>query len=112
MIYAFEAIGTQWSIQSSDNISEHAEQALKKAIADRIEVFDKTYSRFRDDSLVSKASQSAGSLTLPEDAKQLFGLYRTLYQITEGAFTPLIGDVLTDAGYDAKYSLKPGKMRK
>jgi thiamine biosynthesis lipoprotein len=112
MNYAFEAIGTQWSIATEDELSAQKEQALKKEIADRIELFDKTYSRFRQDSLISKAAQNSGNLTFPADAKQLFALYKSLYQITEGSFTPLVGDVLSDAGYDAKYSLTPRKLRK
>jgi thiamine biosynthesis lipoprotein len=112
MTYSFEAIGTQWSITIKDELTEHTGQMLKKEIADRIEIFDQTYSRFREDSLVRKAAKSSGNLTFPKDAKQLFALYKSLYHITDGSFTPLIGDVLSDAGYDAVYSLQPGKLRK
>jgi thiamine biosynthesis lipoprotein len=112
MTYSFEAIGTQWSIEINDELTAHDEQILKKEIADRIEAFDKAYSRFRQDSLISKAATSGGTFTFPQDAKPLFTLYKSLYQITKGAFTPLIGNVLSDAGYDAKYTLKPGKLRK
>jgi thiamine biosynthesis lipoprotein len=40
----------------------------------------------------------------------MFAMYRKLYDLTNGAFTPLIGQVLVDAGYDASYSLKPGML--
>ena len=36
-------------------------------------------------------------------------LYHDLYKITNGLFTPLVGNLLSDAGYDAHYSLKQKK---
>jgi thiamine biosynthesis lipoprotein len=105
--FAFEAIGTQWSIDILDSLSETKGQTLLNEINKRIEVFDKTYSRFRKDSLITEMSQKAGRYDMPPDAKPLLTLYKQLYQITRGAVTPLIGNVLSDAGYDAAYSLKP-----
>ena len=35
-------------------------------------------------------------------------LYRTLYRLSDGAMTPLIGGSLEHLGYDAGYSLRPG----
>jgi thiamine biosynthesis lipoprotein len=37
-------------------------------------------------------------------------MYRQLYEVSDGLVTPLIGQVLSDAGYDADYSLKPGTI--
>lgn len=112
MNYSFEAIGTQWSIDVQQEVSSRMWETLKRLIADRIELFDKTYSRFRPDSLVTQMSRTSGSYTLPEDAKSFLAFYHQLYKITEGAVTPLIGNVLSDAGYDADYSLKSQKLRK
>lgn len=103
--WSFEAIGTGWWIglyQTVDDI-----EGLQQAIAERIEAFDKTYSRFRKDSLVTAMSQKAGDYQLPEDSGALFKLYRQLYDASGGRVTPLIGRALSDAGYDADYSLKP-----
>jgi len=36
----------------------------------------------------------------------MLNLYRELYDLTDGFFTPLVGNLLSDAGYDAKYSLE------
>lgn len=110
--YNFEAIGTGWSIDVFDPLSKENEKSLFNKIVQRIESFDKTYSRFRKDSVVTKMSQQAGEYDLPHDATPMLQLYKQLYQITDGAVTPLIGSVLTDVGYDAEYSLKPGKMNK
>lgn len=106
----FEAIGTHWSIELI-NCSELPD-GLASAIRKRIDVFDKDYSRFREDSLVSEMSRSAGNYLLPEDAEPMFNLYRDLFLQTNGAVTPLIGQTLVDAGYDASYSLKPKTLKK
>lgn len=105
--YSFEAIGTHWIIEifatnTSDNL-----KAVQKAVAKVIEDFDVVYSRFRKDSLITKISQAAGTYHFPKNADKLFALYRVLYDLTNGKFTPLIGNTLVDTGYDAQYSLVP-----
>lgn len=100
---SFEAIGTHWHIQ----VEGVEDDVLFERIRDRIEEFDKAYSRFRSDSLVHEMSVRAGTYTLPEDAKPLFDLYADMYIRTRGAVTPLIGDTLESLGYDAQYSLTP-----
>lgn len=109
-MHTFEAIGTTWHIDISDLYNEALQQEALRAVFARIAEFDKNYSRFRSDSLVSEMSQKAGTYTLPSDAKPMFDLYRDLYELTHGAFTPLIGQTLVDAGYDPLYSFKPGVL--
>lgn len=98
--HSFEAIGTHWSIETPDELPH----VLKQKIAHRIEQFDKTYSRFRSDSLVEKLREP-GVYVFPEDAPKLIGFYRELYAATSGAVTPLVGEILEAAGYDREYSL-------
>lgn len=106
--FEFEAIGTHWSIELIDR--QVLPDGLTKAVRHRIDIFDKDYSRFRDDSLVAEMARTPGNYLLPEDAEPMFDLYRQLYEITGGAVTPLIGQTLVEAGYDAQYSLKPSKL--
>ena len=108
--YDFEAIGTSWSIEIFQPITPAALKKLQAAIDLRIDDFDRTYSRFRPDSLVAEISRSAGKYTFPPDAQKLFEIYESLYALTAGAITPLIGQTLSDAGYDADYSLQTTKM--
>jgi len=98
--YTFEAFGTPWSIETNYELSE----SLKKTIQERIEQFDITYSRFRKDSLVTKIAKKEGMFTLPDDSLELFSFYRQLYDVTGGKVTPLIGDTISNTGYDADYS--------
>ena len=104
--FNFEGIGTKWQIDIYNNLPKTEEQKILSFIKERINVFDKTYSRFRNDSLVTKMSKEGGIFTLPEDAEPMLTLYYNLYKITNGFFTPLVGNLLSDAGYDAQYSLK------
>ncbi len=97
--FRFEAIGTAWSIDIYEPIVDTDAAALLTVVTDRIEAFDKHYSRFRPDSLISEMAQRPGTYKLPADAKPLLDLYAHMYGLTEGAMTPLIGQLLTDAGY-------------
>jgi FAD:protein FMN transferase len=101
--YAFEAIGAPWRITTSVAIAA----SVREKIAARIEEFDSVYSRFRADSLVTRIAGGAGTWRFPADAAPLFSLYRTLYNATEGAMSPLVGARLENLGYDADYTLRP-----
>jgi thiamine biosynthesis lipoprotein len=105
--WCFEAIGTRWQIdiyQSIDN-----EKKLLSEVQERIVLFDETYSPFKKGSLVTEMSQKKGTYLLPSDGLPLLQLYEKAYRLTDGAVTPLIGQVLVDAGYDAVYSLMQHK---
>lgn len=101
--WRFEALGTWWEIATRQVISKD----LKKTMMEMIERFDATYSRFRSDSLVAEIAQKAGTYMFPAEDESLFVLYETLHTLTKGRVTPLVGDALSSAGYDAQYSLKP-----
>ena len=106
----FEAIGTHWNIHIHDKISDEQTSDIFKLVQDHIAIFDQHYSRFRDDSLVAEMSRRTGEYTLPNDAKLLFDLYQKMYHLTNGSVTPLIGNLLSDAGYDAAYSLETKQL--
>ncbi len=97
----FEALGTHWLIECADSTKK------VKRIHETIETVDKTWSRFRDDSVVADMARRAGTHILTRDDKVLLDWYRFLYDKSDGQVTPLIGQTLVDAGYDAQYSLQP-----
>ena len=103
-----EAIGTPWQIDIYEPVD--TPRALEAAIRERIEAFDEAYSRFRPDSLITAMANAAGVYKLPSDADILLGWYRQLYDATNGAVTPLAGQLLVEAGYDAGYSLTPSNL--
>ena len=103
----FEAIGTHWSIETTVILDEQIEGAILRRVA----TFDKTYSRFRKDSLVSRIARRPGIYTFPEDMERLFSFYEQLYEVTDEKVTLLIGGMLEKAGYDAEYSFVPSRQQ-
>ena len=103
--FDFKAIGTSWRVDILQDFSVAESEALREKIMSRIDIFDKAYSRFRADSLVTEMSKKSGTYRLPDDAKPMMRIYRDLYLRTGGLVTPLIGNLISDAGYDAGYSL-------
>lgn len=103
----FEAIGTAWRIDSERELTP----AEGGVIAERIERYDRDWSRFRDDSLVRRIAREPGSYELPPEAGPLLGLYRELYEATAGRVSPLVGRAMEELGYDAHYRLTPAAAR-
>lgn len=106
--FEFEAIGTHWKIDLDPGGKDLEE--IQTQIKSRIEIFDKTYSCFREDSLVTQISKESGKYTFPSDGEELFSVYKDAYSLTNGLVTLLIGNVIADAGYDANYSLIPKSL--
>lgn len=106
--WQFDAIGTRWSIETETKLDTKSRTEIMTIIAD----YDHVYSRFRKDSLVATiASKGKGDYHFPPESAELFDLYQSLYAVTNGSVTPLIGGLLEDAGYDASYSLQPKPLR-
>lgn len=102
-VLTFEAIGTQWEIETREPLGGR----LQQRILERIQEFDATYSRFRPESLVSRiaAAPGGGCFDFPDDSIGLFNLYDRLHTATGGAVDPLVGRDLELLGYDQTYSL-------
>jgi thiamine biosynthesis lipoprotein len=101
--WRFEAIGTSWRIDTRDPLP----LSVVSAVHERVERFDRDWSRFRPDSLVSRIALTPGRHVLPADAGPLLALYRELYTATRGRVSPLVGSTLSALGYDAAYRLTP-----
>jgi thiamine biosynthesis lipoprotein len=105
--WTFEAIGTGWRIDTAEAIPD----AVRASIAERTDRFDRDWSRFRDDSLVSRIAREPGHHRMPDDAPPLLALYGELYRDTDGRVSPLVGRALESLGYDAHYRLTPNDSR-
>lgn len=101
--FSFDGIGTRWEV-STPRPLDGTVRARLLAVVER---YDGVWSRFRPDSTVSAMSRQPGRFHFPDEAAALGRLYRSLYDITAGAMTPLIGGSLERLGYDASYSLRP-----
>lgn len=98
--WTFDAIGTAWQIDTRNPLRPDVRAEVETCIDE----FDRSWSRFRPDSIVSRMADRAGTWTL-EHAAHLLGLYDDLHRVTDGAVNPLVGRTLSDLGYDAAYSL-------
>lgn len=103
--FKFDAIGTSWEIDTPAKLGAEIEQH----ILELVERFDRVYSRFREDSIVTRiaAATEGGMFSFPDDAVHMFDLYDRLHLATDGAVDPLIGRDLELLGYDRTYSLMP-----
>ena len=98
----FSGIGTSWQLDLPTAVPER----VLARVEDRVAQFDRDYSRFRSDSLVSRLAVHGGEVEFPADAPALFDLYDLLDSISDGAVTPLVGRSLEHLGYDREYSLR------
>ncbi|WP_121149722.1 FAD:protein FMN transferase [Microbacterium sp. AG1240] len=90
-----------WSIETDAPLGHGVRLEVETAI----DAFDRDWSRFRDDSVVSRLAGSGGSAPVPPDAVAMLDVYTALDEATRGAVNPLVGASLARLGYDARYSL-------
>ncbi|MCI0140489.1 FAD:protein FMN transferase [Arthrobacter bambusae] len=102
-VFSFDGIGTTWEISTPEDLPERVRAGLLGVVED----FDRSYSRFRDDSLIAVLAREPGTVTLPAGAGKLEQLFKKLYHLSNGAMTPLIGSSLERLGYGADYALRP-----
>lgn len=100
--WQFEALGTQWIVESPESLDKE----IKLAVWQRIEEFDKTWSRFRPDSAVNRLRIET-SVDLGPDAVELLGIYDEFYGTTAGAVNPLVGVSIEQLGYDQEKTFTP-----
>lgn len=104
-VVRFDAIGTDWRITSARPLPDR----LRGGVLALCEDFDRTWSRFRTDSLVAEIAHATngGRFEFPARDVPLLNLYDRLASATAGAVDPLVGRDLDLLGYDTRYSLLP-----
>lgn len=77
--FTFDAIGTQWQIDSLTAV----DPALQQRLLQRAEAFDAVYSRFCQDTLISRmaAATTCGRFQFPDDGEPLFLLDDRLHRV-------------------------------
>lgn len=97
-------MGSPWEVDIWD---ADVPDSLASEVTDFLDSFNVVYSRFRDDSLIAQLATESGRVTVPADFTQMMRMFFKLYEVTGGKMNPLIGQSLSDAGYDKAYSLNP-----
>jgi FAD:protein FMN transferase len=105
-VFTYEVMGTVWKVTLYEAISEDVAIRLEKNISEKLRVFDGLYSRFKDTSLITELSKKTGLFEVPDDLVKILRIYKRFYHVSEKKFTPCIGNLLEDVGYDDNYSLR------
>lgn len=103
----FEAMGCKWGISIWDELRDDDWLELMRVIQERTAEFDETYSRFKKTSLVWRLAHQTGIFAVPQDLVAMLKYYWQFYELSERKFNPLIGQTISDLGYDWQYSLVP-----
>ena len=101
------ALGTEWWIDIFDEMSSEKAQSIHDGLRLFIIDFDKKYSRFDPDSIISTLNASRRIPTPDKETLALLNYGITLYHETNEVFNFLIGEQLANHGYDALYSFTP-----
>ena len=110
--HAYDAFGSHWEITVWDDMPSSRFHALIGEILARSAQFEENFSRFRPTSFVSRLAEEkqTGDIEVPEHFVAMLRPYFQLHTATDGKITPLVGNTLSDLGYDANYSLTPQKI--
>lgn len=98
LTYEFDAIGTHWWCELLDDDQEFT-PALIAGVDEICAVFDRRYSRFRDDSFVMELYRTGRLTNPPEDMVRMFRYAHDIYAATEGVFDIAVGATLHRLGY-------------
>lgn len=105
-------MGTVWNITVYDPLPKERFTELMKEVLALSQKFDELYSRFKATSLVSKLRHTQGLQEVPRDLVVMLRIYQEFYEASEHKFTPCIGALLEDVGYDTEYSLKEKEIKR
>jgi thiamine biosynthesis lipoprotein len=106
----FEALGTVWTIELKDSTTIDLEK-VQIEIRNLITQFENKYSRFKEDSLLYSLKDKVGIFEVGEEFIEILELYFKYYDLTGGKFSPLVGSLLEDLGYDKNYSFESKSIR-
>ena len=97
-------LGTKWSILIDQDIDH---PSLESNLSGLISTFESQYSRFKEDSEISKLKKLKSPYKLSSELETMLSLGLLLEQKTLGCFNLNIGRLISALGYDAKYSFRP-----
>jgi len=101
------ALGTTWWIEIFDEMTPEKMQSVHDGLHLFISAFDKKYSRFNPDSVISTLNASRKLTNPDQETIDLLNYGVMLYHDTNAVFNFLIGEQLVNHGYDALYSFTP-----
>ena len=111
-MYEFDAIGTHWWCEILDgaDMPEGAKRDFEKYTAE----FDRLYSRFREDSLITELTRTGKLNNPPQEFLDMLDYAENLKRETDGAFDVMVGNDLQRLGYkgvDARSELSSRSIK-
>ena len=105
---AFRAMGTKCEIQYACDDPKRA-VAFERTAVGWVQAFEAKYSRFRDDSLISRINAAAGREWIEIDAEmeQMLKLCDTLFFLTQGILDPTALPLLRIWNYKVEHPVLP-----
>ena len=104
--FSFESMGTTLQIKIWDVLPRIMQEKIKTQILDFTFWYDDNFSRFKENNLIAKIAENSGKFIVPKEFVELLEIYKTFFELSGGIVNPLIGNAISDLGYDANYSLK------
>jgi thiamine biosynthesis lipoprotein len=84
------------------------EEALAASVAEVFAASERRYSRFREDSELSRLNRSAGPVVVSAPLFEALRRARAYFEITSGLFDPAVGASLAALGYERSFA--PGAL--
>lgn len=109
LLNAFEALGTYWWITLYDEPARSVIPVLQESVMRNIRSFEKDYSRFLPDSILSRLNSARSLSAAPPDLIEMIRISLKLGEVTHGLFSLGVGGMLEERGYDRTYSFSPKK---
>lgn len=100
-LFCFDAIGTRWWIERLDQ--NHWDEGLKKLLIDEVSRFNKAYSRFDEDSILSNLLRIGHIDSQSPEIQAMFEFARNMYNATDGVFDISVGYSLEKLGYGRRH---------
>lgn len=108
----FESMGTIWKVSFKEFFREEKVKEVEEVIQRYLTTFNNLYSRFNRDSFISKLQEVCGVVEVPHDLVAMLRLYAKYYVVSDKKFTPCIGMLLEDAGYDSTFSFQEKEAKR
>jgi thiamine biosynthesis lipoprotein len=105
--FSWQSMGTSFEVSIWDEISEDIFLDITETVIALSEDFDQKYSRFKRTSFVWQIAEKTGKITVDEDFMAMLKMYFDFFKLSDKKFNPLIGNMISDMGYDDQYSLLP-----
>ena len=93
----FTGLGTHWWVELIGR--EDFPVALSEFIQNTLTLFDDTYSRFHDETLIGQLNIHKKLINPPQELVEMFEFARKMYLATDGAFDISVGGTLQRLGY-------------